>query len=1269
MTTTTNDRIHDDATTHWGSVHSPVAAVPIQNIRPGQLPMTTYIRPERTGSRTDDRQTMTFMLDESAPAEPAYAGFDPNQWHRRIGDDLPTFSVRKDSITSRKMPPPAPLVLGPPSTKNPIIVKAAMPSPPEPPEQAIEFIKSQLKKFEQPDSAKRGSPGQRLTMLNNLEAEMDMQQGHWREMQHDMSRDSLSTLRTSPGMESRRESLMSIADNNPSRQASVKSNLAADRRAIKRSKMRSGGTFKSSEDTMSSRMSVESTAAGMWQARLADAQNQFVEKGGRLTAGRNMNIVPISQLGSPTPPDSDDSDAEVDSRPSLKVDTLAAQSHKSQARKSLWTPATGVQTPDTALLWTAGAKTPHEPTEQELPGLAVRPVSRVEATPLEIKSDQLWRPVRPRRPDDPAGLWGAGPMPTAPAPAPPQEPQEQDMFAEELQQPEQRQSQLFSQGQPQKAPRANPPRPPRRSKRVTLLPDILESPEPLPDKRGTLGIFQFPWGERSDTATVQPRGTMFMAMPGTMTSGGQSVSAALAARAKQVEESEYSSSFFDDYDEEDDSDANDSDGSEGDDGFDETTLWEIASLLKTELVPSKNSLLPPPRPVAEQSGSYMDMPSDSEEEDEGDNATAREEIVVGIAAAEEETAAPAATAAAPAKPAFASLWDAKKKSDTEAKGEHGVGLPPPDARTWELYDEAQETARAKPRQSQPAIIESNSLWGAAQKEQSAKWAKKTEKSKGVELRLGPDPEPTTVTIVAMEPPRAAPVQLRRSNSKEKAKKAKTTVLWVPPTTPVNPEDKSHGLFQVAPKPTDTRTTTEQPAAVDMVRVARTPEHKELEKLTSADLWSAGAAAKAALAQPNWMEMLAPTAPSKPKQVAVDPFEALKASKAGQTMPEREPFQYPDLLATLEADEAAEAAPKEEASSEVKQGGWWGKMMSSIGIADAAPVKPKPVPARLQHRPNIAVHGGWNTELREAILLSYPSMPRPIATPEMWAAALAQAVARSKPYDPTKTHPVFHAPSLVTASEHFHPAATGYTYDVARVHPVFFGSATLTCDPEQAHPAFTAPDEGRRPRRQRSQRNLDRAMSRERSLSRAARQREPMVPLQQPDDEQALLAKRNLILAQIEALEREKHFVERSVRGSTASISSTGTGGYAASQEGRKELWSKPADIQTGLPPPVPSADMWTPGPKTPKSGRPVILAKVTDSETEALRSKSRKERGSKAAERQGAGGEEIEAGMWTRFEGHQRKKSTSAPRGQGKDWLDETTAKRKSSKGGVVLRY
>jgi hypothetical protein len=98
----------------------------------------------------------------------------------------------------------------------------------------------------------------------------------------------------------------------------------------------------------------------------------------------------------------------------------------------------------------------------------------------------------------------------------------------------------------------------------------VESPVPLPNKRDTLGIFQFPWGETSDQPVYQPAfNPALLARP--------AINAKLDARSRQLEPetSEYSSSFFDDYDEEDVIDP------ESDDEFDETTLWERMSLPRT----------------------------------------------------------------------------------------------------------------------------------------------------------------------------------------------------------------------------------------------------------------------------------------------------------------------------------------------------------------------------------------------------------------------------------------------------------------------------------------------------------------------------------------------------------------------------------------------------------------------------------------------------------------------------------------------------------------
>lgn len=134
-------------------------------------------------------------------------------------------------------------------------------------------------------------------------------------------------------------------------------------------------------------------------------------------------------------------------------------------------------------------------------------------------------------------------------------------------------------------------RPPRRSKWISALPDILEYPEPLHDRRGTLALFQFPWGEKSDSATVTFRSQMRPVRP-----GAPPVFPTIETQVRSQQSQGYLSSF-DDYDDDEaggdkDSSSSDDDDDDGeDDSFDEATLWEIASL-KSDKVPSRESLFP-----------------------------------------------------------------------------------------------------------------------------------------------------------------------------------------------------------------------------------------------------------------------------------------------------------------------------------------------------------------------------------------------------------------------------------------------------------------------------------------------------------------------------------------------------------------------------------------------------------------------------------------------------------------------------------------------------
>ncbi|KAK2012317.1 hypothetical protein LZ32DRAFT_659019 [Colletotrichum eremochloae] len=729
----------EETTTNWGSIHSPVAAVNIQDVT--HMPKPTWIQPrdERNPrdlsmiSQNDGKEVMTIMLDASIEHEidldeapsarqsPAHLP-DANvadqraRWHRRIGDESITFTERKEKIQSRRQPPPMPLQLRSPVKKMAIVMHTAEPSPLESPQHAYEVIQAQLKKLEEPNRDSYESEGQRIRLLESLEAEMGQQESQWHEMQHGLSRNSLSTVGTNSVRNSQSESLMTNSPAVPSidvpQVIPQRNDISLDRQAARRART---GASKSSNEDLRSASSISSQSqsnssdnrTSLWQQRLADAQSEYMENASELLAKRNLNFLSVSkvplsaralQLGSPTPPDTDESDPD-----DAQILARLMPNERATPPEGLWSPDSPVyfEREQPSLLWAPAHH--HVATKSSvpsgdgyaLPGLSVRPATRKVSEPLNISSSRLWQPdhTAAKKLRTASGLWRPSWVPEPP--------------------------------KPQTRPVTQ--RPPRRNKRVTLLPDILESPQPLPDKRGTLGIFQFPWGEKSDTATITPQPShMLMAMPGTMSTGGSAIRAALEARAKQLESAEYSSSFFDDYDEEEEGDDEISDieqDNDSDDGFDETTLWEIASLLQSDQVPSKNSLLPqqayyrPDSLIDEHTSprSHSEY-EDSEEETIADEETKHDSMVITIAAE-----------VMPAAPEPVSLWAPRPKSFITTR--KATGLPQPDARTWGGYIEKLEAVpRVREYVQEPATIYSTALWmppvkQAALKTTSLMWTK------------------------------------------------------------------------------------------------------------------------------------------------------------------------------------------------------------------------------------------------------------------------------------------------------------------------------------------------------------------------------------------------------------------------------------------------------------------------------------------------------------------------------------------------------------------
>ncbi|KAK8045337.1 hypothetical protein PG993_005361 [Apiospora rasikravindrae] len=699
--------------TNWGSVHSPVAPIDVQKAR--LCPRELYIKnqgraPVPSAISGTGEEVMTVMLDtepedsadnrqsffleddddKSLPDAPKAEEPRQSQWHRRVGDECLSFSERKDKVRSRMMPPPPPLLLNGIGKKKAIMIPAPEPSPLESPEAAIQTIQAQLKKFEEPNRDSVESTGRRIALLENLEQEMGMQENMWHTLHNNINRESVSTTQDSPVKESGPEFTSVDSVSQPT---STRSSIA-ERRASRRARMSSLSSSLSREQSTErpSSQNSDSRKSTVWQVRLAEAHSQYMEHSSNLLQRRsNLNFLSVSQqasadLGSPTPPETDESESEADSI----LRNLARQPVQ---------PVTEVN-----YLWSLSPQQPESPSSQlwmsplhkedkpfpELPGLSVRPALRKTSEPLKIESTSLWQKPMESTSTRTAGLWTKAVHKERPVP-------KKIMV------------------------RPTTQRPPRRTKRITALPDIIESPKPLPEKRGTLGIFQFPWGQKSDNATIpvvpqmQPR--MFMAMPGTMASGGPRsmpgtmssgggrLSAALEARAEEVQESEetgYSSSFFDDYEEEDSGDnVDDDDYYDSGDDFDETTLWEIASLLKTDSgLPGRDSLTLPTMGGASLDEYESEMSPDFErmygEEYSGMDAVPDDSVPI--------TQALATTSHAQ------DLWVPK----APAVSNRQLGLPQPDRDTWASYmSDDSDIIRPQSRLVELAPIESENLWGSA----------------------------------------------------------------------------------------------------------------------------------------------------------------------------------------------------------------------------------------------------------------------------------------------------------------------------------------------------------------------------------------------------------------------------------------------------------------------------------------------------------------------------------------------------------------------------
>lgn len=596
------------------------------------------------------------------------------------------------------------------------------------------------------------------------------------------------------------------------------------------------------------------------------------------------NAVAQVQLRSPTPPDTDESDDEgIASRIAPREMESNAQPSSLTAtmrQPSIMAPA---PTAPINLLWTPPQKplrrngsTSLTPVDMALLPRKARPIPN---QPLaKLQSSSLWQ--KPKAPTVPTShLWGT----TAPI---------------------------------KQKTRPLTQRPARKSRRMTLLPDILESPKPLPDKRGTLGIFQFSWGERSDNASFDTKSNVFRTMPGTMTTGGSAGGRGML----EVEVEDYSESFFDEYDEYDDMD--DYDGfedmpgeeDEDDEDFDETTLWEIASLLKVDKIPSEMSL---PSPQGSGRSSIIDK-NMQDEDDQTDS------IMVAL-----DTASLAAPPPLP-KPR-PSLWIKPTRPRMVT-----FGLPQPSVQKWMRYTAVGDApARGTSSHRKTGSVESASQWKPTKQERkydtSLLWCPGT---------TSPPTSPKQKSSLWARPakPKRATLSLPQPDIRAELTSADSASLWKPagPERQFPPSTWTPGIAAPLPKASLwVQSTKPRKAALGLPRPdvravsrgsgRRAHRREESALVKSSTLWGP--------TQPDTRHPSLLWGPVMPK-------------KTTQDLP----------LSTVSG-----AGPR-----------------NAMAVAEHAstPSKGSALPLHREYRKLVASRADWEAALREATEMSYPARTKP-----------------------------------------------------------------------------------------------------------------------------------------------------------------------------------------------------------------------------------------------------------------------------------------------------
>ncbi|KAK2603513.1 hypothetical protein QQS21_004282 [Conoideocrella luteorostrata] len=657
---------------------------------------SSYAESETLNGEDDGKETMTIMLDQSTDypidavgtplSSRLYGGTEGRRgsWHRRVGENCPTFSDR-NATQSRRVAKPPPLELNR-STRR---VKAPPPqmSPLETPQQALDMIQEQLRKFEEPNADDSEFEDQRITLLADIETEMGMQENKWQNMRVDLSRASFSTL-PSNGNSPVPSTEVSPVTTRVMQSSATRRNDSLPVREKGSGRPRSSIIYMADQVQISRLNRVPATVADSTVDEASEMVNAPIQEVDPNIGDRN---IPPAQVSAPQ-------NAIPNARTKIGVVELQAIKNDKERfqKQDLWNPDkpehTALTTDSQDFLWNSASESAIDSAGTQSPG--PRPVTRRSSEPASIKDATLWGQSQQNEQSQARspGLWKGA-----------------------LQSPEST--------TPQKPPaRPRTLKPPRRSRRFTSLPDIVENPEPLQNKRGTLGIFQFPWGEKSDTATmpVPLPNQMLMGMPTNMMPGAPPFFPSLAMQMQMLQhqhqqrQQQQPYSFFDYHDDEeaieDGSEHSDNDSyyDDDDDSFDETTLWEIASLLKSDKVPSRDSLLPGqwdgrPRSFAPQSSVPADVapPTNSlhnEEQQELEWVTEEKSTTPLL---RRESSSPTLG------PTGATLW---VKNLDIAPANQNSGLLQDD-KLWATYvDQKPSTTRVSLKKHEQMSISSTSLW-------------------------------------------------------------------------------------------------------------------------------------------------------------------------------------------------------------------------------------------------------------------------------------------------------------------------------------------------------------------------------------------------------------------------------------------------------------------------------------------------------------------------------------------------------------------------------